>query len=147
MKKQSGFTLIELMIVVAIIAILAAIAIPAYNNYIREARISKVTEHFDRAVSAVRAELSKVAANNARGGSMAAPLGGQAWIDQVIDPGSKSTAPEGGVRGYIAGAAVVGTGQVGVDQGTTANALITITRPAYLGELGAITATINPANI
>jgi len=40
MKKQSGFTLIELMIVVAIIAILAAIALPAYQQYTRQARYS-----------------------------------------------------------------------------------------------------------
>lgn len=37
-KKQSGFTLIELMIVVAVVAILAAVTLPAYRDHVRKAR-------------------------------------------------------------------------------------------------------------
>lgn len=47
MKNQSGFTLIELMIVVAIVAILAAIALPAYQTYTKRAKFSEVVAAVD----------------------------------------------------------------------------------------------------
>ncbi len=58
MKNQKGFTLIELMIVVAIIAILAAIALPQYKNYTARAKITQ-------AIATVAGEKIKVAENYA----------------------------------------------------------------------------------
>ncbi len=54
-KVQSGFTLIELMIVVAIIGILAAIALPAYQDYTVRAKVSEVV----LAASASKAQVAE----------------------------------------------------------------------------------------
>lgn len=49
MSQQQGFTLIELMIVVAIIGILASIALPLYSNYVKRAKVSEVVMFIDAA--------------------------------------------------------------------------------------------------
>ena len=59
MKKQTGFTLIELMIVVAIVAILAAIALPAYQTYTKKARATELTS----AMAATKTALEVCAAS------------------------------------------------------------------------------------
>ena len=63
-KNQAGFTLIELMIVIAIIGILAAIAIPAYQDYIARSQMTSALAEVSPAKTQYEAELN---ANGAAG--------------------------------------------------------------------------------
>lgn len=56
---KKGFTLIELMIVVAIIGILAAIAIPAYSDYTKKTKVSEITNGMGAAMSAYQQHYSE----------------------------------------------------------------------------------------
>ena len=112
MKKTQGFTLIELMIVVAIIGILAAIALPAYQNYSNRAAFSELVLAVTSRKTAVELAIqtrSPDAITALDGGSLgipadvaaAADVHGSAVADGVITMTWRSTS--GGTAETMAG--------------------------------------------
>ena len=103
-RAQQGFTLIELMIVVAIIGILAAVALPAYKSYTLKAKVSEVV----LAASQCRTSVAEV--------YQTAPAG--------TTPGAGGWGCEGGSTKYVSGVTTDANGVITVTAQGTGEATI-----------------------
>jgi len=116
--RAKGFTLIELMIVVALIGILSAVALAGYNDYMKTSSTAVVHDHFEQAIRAVRWEYATSHAAQSNGINRSVPDSAAEWIELAFTSGTGSS-----VNGAI-GVTVTGTWDGG-------DSTVTLTRPAF----------------
>jgi len=138
-QVQKGFTLIELMIVVAIIGILAAVAIPAYSNYTKKAKFTEVVQ----ATQAIKTAMESCVSDQGDftkcySGTQGIP----ASIGTAVAPNAYSSATTPLFGKYVAYTGVAQSG----NSTTAAIQAAAISASGMAGEAYELDATFNSAN-
>lgn len=107
-QSQKGFTLIELMIVIAIIGILAAVALPAYQNYMTKSKLSEATLDLDMYKTAISEAYSTTIS----------------WPDAAAAPGLPSNHKYVSAMTYTPGTAATATGTIVATLAGTGNTTV-----------------------
>jgi len=144
---RTGFSLVELMIVIAIIGIISAISIPTYQGYIQNVNMVKVNSHYEQGIRYIQNELRRIHIQASMGESELSGLllDNDTLLSNLNAMGGTSPSgeqPYGEQASDVSG--IIGVAGADAEDGSTYS--VTVTRPAY-GELASVEQVINYADL